>query len=72
MAEEVRLEDWQILILQRVADGRTYAEIGRELRLAEDTIKKYMTSIRAVLGARNKAHAVHIANGKGLVTPWSS
>ena len=44
LAPEVELSEQQAQVLQMVAQGRTYREIGDRLGYAERTIKKYATS----------------------------
>jgi two-component system, NarL family, nitrate/nitrite response regulator NarL len=45
-------------VLTRMAHGRTYKEIARELELAEVTIKLHAQRIARKLGARNRAEAI--------------
>jgi DNA-binding NarL/FixJ family response regulator len=64
---ERQLTDTQIRILQLCALGYTYRDIGKEMRLSEDSVKKYLVSARAILGGRNGTHAVYLAMKKGLI-----
>lgn len=48
-------------VLRMVAQGHTNMEIGRELNLAEATIKKYVQSIMGKLGASDRTHAAIVA-----------
>lgn len=62
-----RLTTRQIEILRGIADGKTYAEIGRELFVTEDTVRTHVRRILARLGARCAAHAVHLGHQRGLL-----
>jgi len=53
----VRLSGQEERILQLVAEGRTNAEIGHELSMAEKTVKNYMSSILAKLEVGRRAEA---------------
>jgi DNA-binding CsgD family transcriptional regulator len=46
-------------VLDLVAQGRTNAEIGRLLHIAEETVKRHVREIRFKLDARDRAHAVN-------------
>jgi two-component system response regulator DevR len=52
-----RLSPQEERILQLVADGRTNREIGDELRLAEKTVKNYVSSILSKLEVARRAEA---------------
>jgi two-component system, NarL family, response regulator DevR len=52
-----RLSGQEEKILTLVAEGRTNAEIGRELSMAEKTVKNYMSSILAKLEVGRRAEA---------------
>ncbi len=52
-----RLSGQEEKILQLVAEGRTNAEIGQELSMAEKTVKNYMSSILAKLEVGRRAEA---------------
>lgn len=45
-------------VLERMASGRTYKEIARDLELAEVTVKLHAQRIARKLGARNRAEAI--------------
>ena len=53
--------------LELVAVGHTNAEIGRRIYLSEDTVKTHLRRLFAKLGARDRAHAVHLAHLRGLL-----
>jgi two-component system, NarL family, response regulator DevR len=52
-----RLSPQEERILSLVADGRTNREIGEELRLAEKTVKNYVSSILSKLEVARRAEA---------------
>jgi Response regulator containing a CheY-like receiver domain and an HTH DNA-binding domain len=52
-----RLSPQEERILQLVADGKTNKEIGDELRLAEKTVKNYVSSILSKLEVARRAEA---------------
>lgn len=55
--------------LRMIAEGKSNPEIGRELYLAPDTVKGYITTICRRLGAKNRVNAVHRAWELGLLKP---
>ena len=55
---EDTLTDHQLAILERVARGQTYKEIGADLHLAEKTIKYHMGQIIDRLHVANRVQAV--------------
>lgn len=61
------LTEREAQVLQAMADGKSNAEIGRELYLSEDTIKTHARRIFRKLGARDRAHAVAAGFRAGLV-----
>src|SRR6266704_2515401 len=52
-----RLSPQEERILQQVAEGRTNREIGENLRLAEKTVKNYVSSILSKLEVARRAEA---------------
>jgi DNA-binding NarL/FixJ family response regulator len=52
-----RLSPQEERILVLIADGRTNKEIGEELKLAEKTIKNYVSSILSKLEVARRAEA---------------
>lgn len=62
-----RLTDRHLEVLRGIADGKSYAEIGQDLFLTEDTVRTHVRHLLARLGARNGAHAVHLAHQRGLL-----
>lgn len=61
------LSPGQLEVLRLVARGSTDAEIGKLRFTAESTAKRHVRDVLSKLGARNRAHAVHIAHGRGLL-----
>jgi len=61
LAPEVELSEQQAQVLQMVAQGRTYREIGDRLGYAERTIKKYMGQMMSQLHLKNRAEVVAYA-----------
>lgn len=54
-------------VLQHLATGKTNKEIGRELELAEITVKLHVRQILRKTNARNRSEAASIAVRSGLV-----
>ena len=50
-----------------MADGRSNAEIGKELFVSEDTVKTHARRLFKKLGASDRAHAVALGFRWGLV-----
>lgn len=48
----------ELQVLELVAAGRGNAGTGRDLYMAEDTVKTHLKVIFAKLGARDRSHAV--------------
>ena len=70
MAEHMgddRVTDREIQVLECVAAGRHNREIGERLFISEETVKVHLRRIMAKLGARDRTHAVTIANRRGVV-----
>jgi len=62
------LTERELQVLRGMADGKSNAEIGRELFVSEDTVKTHARRLFRKLGARDRAHAVAAAFRAGLVT----
>jgi len=58
--------------LQRSADGGTFEEIARAMRVSSGTVKGYLTSVRVKLHADNGSHAIAIALRAGLMVTWGN
>jgi DNA-binding NarL/FixJ family response regulator len=67
-----RLTPRQVEILVRVAAGRTNAQIGRELFICENTVKKQMKNIFLRLQVVDRASAVAQAYELGVFLPRSA
>ena len=58
----------EVQVLRLAANGRSNAEIGHELFLAENTIKSHLARAYKKLGARDRAHAIALALQQGVLT----
>ncbi|GIG69285.1 DNA-binding NarL/FixJ family response regulator [Phytomonospora endophytica] len=61
------LTERELQTLTGMAEGKTNAAIGRELSLAEETIKTHAVRLFRKIGARDRAHAVAIGFRDGLL-----
>ena len=61
------LTERELQVLRGMADGKSNAEIGRELFVSEDTVKTHARRLFRKLGARDRAHAVAAGFRAGLV-----
>jgi DNA-binding NarL/FixJ family response regulator len=61
------LTERELQVLRGMADGKSNAEIGRELFVSEDTVKTHARRLFRKLGARDRAHAVASGFRLGLV-----
>ncbi|ASR38995.1 DNA-binding response regulator [Prauserella marina] len=59
------LTDRERQLLREVADGAANAEIAARLHLAEGTVRNYLSSAMAKLGARNRTEAAKAASERG-------
>jgi len=64
---EDRVTAREIQVLEYVAAGQRNREIGQRLFISEETVKVHLRRIMAKLGARDRTHAVAIANRRGVV-----
>jgi DNA-binding NarL/FixJ family response regulator len=64
----IDLTERELQVLRGMADGKSNAEIGRELFVSEDTVKTHARRLFRKLGARDRAHAVASAFRAGLVS----
>jgi DNA-binding NarL/FixJ family response regulator len=62
------LTERELQVLCGMADGKSNAEIGRELYVSEDTVKTHARRLFRKLGARDRAHAVAAGFRAGLVS----
>jgi DNA-binding NarL/FixJ family response regulator len=67
-----KLTDRERIVLRALAGGRSNAEIGRELFLAEPTVKTHVARVLHKLGVRDRVQAVVVAYESGLVQPGES
>jgi DNA-binding NarL/FixJ family response regulator len=59
----------ELEIFRLVATGRSNAEIGSELYIAETTVKTHLTRVLVKLGLRDRIQAVVLAYETGIVVP---
>jgi DNA-binding NarL/FixJ family response regulator len=59
-------------VLQRLALGRSNAEIGEDLFISENTVKTHVTRVLMKLDLRDRVQAVVFAYQNGLVPPGPS
>ncbi|MDG4815409.1 helix-turn-helix transcriptional regulator [Micromonospora sp. WMMD956] len=64
----IGLTERELQVLLGMAEGKSNAEIGRELFVSEDTVKTHARRLFRKLGARDRAHAVAAGFRAGLVT----
>ena len=62
------LTERELQVLHGMADGKSNAEIGRDLFVSEDTVKTHARRLFRKLGARDRAHAVASGFRTGLVS----
>src|SRR5258706_12270817 len=61
------LTERELQVLCGMADGKSNAEIGRDLFVSEDTVKTHARRLFRKLGDRDRAHAVAAGFRTGLV-----
>lgn len=61
------LTEREMQVLRGMSQGKSNAEIGRDLFVSEDTVKTHARRLFRKLGARDRAHAVAEAFRGGLV-----
>ncbi|HST65393.1 MAG TPA: response regulator transcription factor [Mycobacteriales bacterium] len=59
----------ELEVLAQVARGRSNAEIGRELRISEATVKTHLVRVFEKLGVSDRTAAVTTALSQGLLPP---
>jgi DNA-binding NarL/FixJ family response regulator len=55
-------------VLTGMSQGKSNAQIGRELYLSEDTIKTHARRLFRKLGAKDRAEAVALGFRRGIMT----
>jgi DNA-binding NarL/FixJ family response regulator len=60
-SEDFGLTNRELEVLRRIAEGKSNAEIVAELVVSEATVKTHVHHIFAKLGARDRAHAILLA-----------
>ncbi len=65
--KEENLSERQLEVLEMVAKGNTYKEIGECLGLTERTVKYHMERILEILHLENRAQVIAYAGRKGLI-----
>jgi DNA-binding NarL/FixJ family response regulator len=63
-----QLSERELQILHRMSQGKTNAEIGHELVLAQDVIKSHARRLFPKLGAKDRAEAVAHGFRRGLIS----
>lgn len=59
----------ELAVLERAANGATYASIARELGYSEKSVSKIVVRLARKLGANNVTHAVFLAVRAGILDP---
>jgi DNA-binding NarL/FixJ family response regulator len=62
------LSDRELEVLEGMAQGKSNAQIGRELYLSEDTVKTHARRLFRKMGAADRAQAVALGFRRGLLT----
>ncbi len=65
--EKSELTERQIEVLELIAQGATYKEVGERLGLSERTIKYHISRLLDMLHLENKSQAILYAAQKGLI-----
>ncbi len=66
-ANDDPLTQRQIEVLEAVARGATYKEVGSQLHITERTVKYHMATIMEILQTENKAQAIAYATKMGWI-----
>ena len=66
-AQENPLSPREVEVLRKVLPGSPVAEIAKDLHLAEGTVRNYLSSAMAAVGARNRHEAAQLASRKGWI-----
>jgi DNA-binding CsgD family transcriptional regulator len=65
----ISLTETERLVLEQVVDGKTNAEIARQLSLTEGTVRNVASSLYRKLGVKTRLRAANAAIVAGLVRP---
>lgn len=66
-ARRLTLTERELQVLKGMAEGKSNAEIGRELFVSEDTVKTHARRLFRKLRARDRAHAVAVGFRAGAL-----
>jgi DNA-binding NarL/FixJ family response regulator len=66
-ATDNALSPREISILTLIAGGNANKEIAAQLSVSEESVKSYVRSILAKLGANDRTHAVTIGLKRGII-----
>jgi DNA-binding NarL/FixJ family response regulator len=66
-ARQYGLTDRMQDILVHLASGMTYAQTGRSLNLAEDTIRKHVKKMLRLVNARNSLEVIALSYDAGVL-----
>lgn len=64
----ITLTERELQVLTGISQGKSNGQIGRDLYLAEDTVKTYARRLFRKLSVSDRAHAVAIGFRRGLLT----
>ena len=64
---EEDLTEREVQVLRLIAGGNANKEIGAQLSIGEDTVKRHVTNILAKLQANDRTHAVTIGLKRGIL-----
>lgn len=64
---KTELSPRQSEIIAMIAEGLSNDEIAAKLFISENTAKQHIGDVYVRLGARNRAHAVHLAHEAGAL-----
>jgi DNA-binding NarL/FixJ family response regulator len=67
--EAHRVTPQQERVLELVAAGLTYVEIGKELHIAETTVRFHVRTLKERFGARTKSELIAMAVRSALIAP---
>lgn len=68
MAYDACLSGREVEVLEGMSRGKSNAQIGRELHVAEDTVKTHARRMFRKMGAADRAHAVALGFRWGLLS----